>query len=336
MPISTSLTAKLGIEHPVMLAAMDLVADARLTAAVSEAGGFGFLGAGYGDEGWLRREIAALQGMRARHRGKFGIGFISWSLAKQPHLLDIALEAKPAAIWLSFGDPAPFAARIKAAGALVVCQVQTVGMAEDAVAKGADILVAQGTEAGGHGVAQGTMTLVPAVADAVGDKVPVLAAGGIADGRGLAAALMLGASGVVLGTRFYAAREAAGFDAAKRRIVDATGDETLRGIVFDISRRNVWPAPFTGRCLLNDHLRRWAGHELDLMRAMNVEGERYAAAREAGDFDIAAVIAGESAGLIHDIPAAAEIVRRMVDEASALLAGPNGLEAGATRASRAL
>jgi nitronate monooxygenase len=336
MPITTSVTEKFGIEHPVMLAAMDLVADARLTAAVSEAGGFGFLGAGYGDEGWLRREIAALQGMRARHRGKFGIGFITWSLAKQPHLLDIALEAKPAAIWLSFGDPAPFAARIKAAGALVVCQVQTVGMAEDAVAKGADILVAQGTEAGGHGVAQGTMTLVPAVADAVGDKVPVLAAGGIADGRGLAAALMLGASGVVLGTRFYAAREAAGFDAAKRRIIDATGDETLRGIVFDISRRNVWPAPFTGRCLLNDHLRRWAGRELDLMRAMDVEGERYAVAREAGDFDIAAVIAGESAGLIHDIPAAAEIVRRMVDEASALLAGPNRLAAGATRASRAL
>ena len=113
-------------------------------------------------------------------------------------------------MWLSFGDPAPFADKIKASGALLLCQVQTVAMAKDAVAKGADIVVAQGTEAGGHGVSRGTISLVPAVVDAVGHKTRVAAAGGIADGRGLAAALMLGAEAVVLGTRFYASEELAG------------------------------------------------------------------------------------------------------------------------------
>jgi nitronate monooxygenase len=149
----------------------------------------------------------------------------------------------------------------------------------------------------------------------------VLAAGGIADGRGLAAALMLGAGGVVLGTRFYATLEAAGAEAAKRRIVEASGDDSLRSIVFDISRRNVWPAPYPGRCLYNEHLRRWAGREVELMRSLDVEGERYSAARANGDYTTAAVIAGEAAGLIRDIPAAGDIVRGMVRDAAKLLAG---------------
>src|SRR5271166_7213280 len=128
---------------------------------------------------------------------------------------------------LSFGDPAPYVEKIKRAGAMVICQVQSVTMARDAVAKGAELLVAQGAEAGGHGVARGTMTLVPAVVDAVGPELPVVAAGGIADGRGLAAALMLGASGVLMGTRFFASEEAAGAQAAKERIRSSTGDETV-------------------------------------------------------------------------------------------------------------
>jgi nitronate monooxygenase len=157
------------------------------------------------------------------------------------------------------------------------------------------------------------------VVDAVGGKTPVLAAGGIADGRGLAAALMLGASGVVIGTRFYATDEAAGSQEAKERIRVATGDDTLRSIVFDISRRNVWPAPFTGRCLRNVHLDRWFGREVELLRHQEEESARYAAARRVNDFDIAAVIAGESSGLIRDISSVREIVERIVREASALL-----------------
>jgi nitronate monooxygenase len=298
---------------------MDLVADARLTAAVSEAGGFGILGGGYGDEAWLTRELDILVQARRQRGIRFGVGFITWSLAKQPHLLDVALEARPDALWLSFGDPEPFIQQAKDAGVLVICQVQTVAMALDAVRKGADIIVAQGAEAGGHGCSRGTFALIPAVVDAVGEKAVVAAAGGVADGRGLAAALMLGAQGVVLGTRLYASDEAAGHLDAKKRIVAATGDETSRGLVFDISRRNVWPAPFTGRCLLNDHARRWNGRELELLRHVHEEGDRYLAARAAGNFDVAAVIAGEAVDLVAAVEPAGTIVRRIVAEAETLL-----------------
>lgn len=315
MPISTSITKLLGISHPILLAPMDLVADARLTAAVTAAGGFGILGGGYGDEQWLTRELDLLEQANTR----FGVGFITWSMAKQPKLLDLALERKPTAIVLSFGDPRPFVDLIKRSGAIVICQVQSIALATDAVGAGADILIAQGTEAGGHGVSRGLVSLVPEVMDAIGAGTPVLAAGGIADGRGLAAALMLGASGVVMGTRFYATHEAAGAPAAKERIRAATGDDTLRSIVFDISRRNVWPAPFTGRCLRNMHLDRWFGREVELLRHQEEESERYAAARRENDFDIAAVIAGESSGLIRDISSTREVVERTVREASALL-----------------
>ena len=313
--LSTPLTRLLGVRHPIVLAAMDLVADARLVRAVTEAGGYGFLGGGYGDEAWLRRELALLEGVP----GRFGVGFITWSLAQQPKLLDIALAAQPSAVWLSFGDVAPFAARIKAAGALLVCQVQTEAMARDALAQGADVLVAQGAEAGGHGVSRGSMALVPELVDLAGPRVPVVAAGGIADGRGIAASLMLGAAGVALGTRLYATEEAAGFAAAKQRIVAASGDDSQRSIVFDMSRRKVWPAPYTGRCLQNEHLRRWSGHELELLREQAEVAERYAAARAAGNFDTAAVIAGECAGLVRDLPSVAELLPRLVGEAVARL-----------------
>lgn len=315
MSISTPITNLLGISHPILLAPMDLVADARLTAAVTAAGGFGILGGGYGDEQWLARELDLLDQSHTR----FGVGFITWSMAKQPKLLDLALEHKPAAVMLSFGNPGPFVDRIKRTGAILICQIQSFALAKEAAAAGADVLVAQGTEAGGHGASRGFVSLLPEVVDAIGRNIPVVAAGGIADGRGLAAALMLGASGILLGTRFYATHEAAGAQAAKERIRAATGDDTLRSIVFDISRRNVWPAPFTGRCLRNAHLDRWFGRELELLRHQEEESTRYAAARSDNDFDIAAVIAGESSGLVRDIPSVTDIVQRVMREASALL-----------------
>lgn len=314
--IKTPLTKRLGISHPILLGPMDLVADARLTAAVSAAGGLGILGGGYGDEQWLSRELDLLANFQAR----FGVGFITWSMAKQPKLLELALERKPAAVMLSFGDPGPFVERIKRAGAVVICQVQSIALAKEAAAAGADILVAQGTEGGGHGASRGLVTLVPEVVDAIGTRIPVVASGGIADGRGLAAALMLGASGVLMGTRFYATPEAAGADAAKDRIRAATGDDTLRSIVFDISRRNVWPAPFTGRCLRNEHLDRWYGREVELMRHLDEESAKYVTARRDGNFDIAAVIAGESAGLVHEISSTRDVVDRIVRDASMLIA----------------
>lgn len=313
MTLKTKLTDRLGILHPVLLAPMDLVAGGRLAAAVSDAGGLGLIGGGYGDAEWLASEF------EAAGKSRVGVGFITLSLARRPTLLDMALERRPAAVMLSFGDPTPFVGRIKRAGAVLICQIQTMAMARDAVAKGADVLVAQGTEAGGHGVARGTIALVPAVVDAVGPDLPIAAAGGIADGRGLAAALMLGASGALMGTRFFASVEALGHPAAKERIRRANGDDTVRSIVFDVSRRNVWPAPFNGRVLRNAHAERWLGREIDLLQHIEEEAARYAAAREAGDFDVAAVIAGEAVDLIDDVPPAAIIVERVVSDAARLL-----------------
>ena len=317
MPIATPLTALLGIRHPILSAPMDVIAGARLTAAVSAAGGFGILGGGYGDKAWLEQETAKLRQMTA----PFGVGFITWSLARQPELLDIALEPGPRAIMLSFGDPAPFAARIKAAGARLICQVQSEDMARQALDAGADILVAQGSEAGGHGASRTTIDIVPAIVDLAAGRVPVVAAGGIGDGRGLAAMMMLGAAGVLLGTRFYASLEADGSEEAKKRICAASSGDTVRGIIFDLSRNNVWPAPFTGRCLVNDHARRWIGREVELLQNVGTVAVEYAAAKAAGNFDVAAVIAGEAVGLIHDIPPAAEIVERIVTEADQITLG---------------
>ena len=317
MTISTPLTLRLGIQHPILSAPMDGIAGARLTAAVSAAGGFGILGGGYGERTWLEQETAKLAGRSA----PFGIGFITWSLAKQPDLLDIALKACPHAIMLSFGDPKPFAPRIKSSGALLICQVQDEAMAKQALDAGADILIAQGTEAGGHGASRTTLDIVPAIVDLAAGRVPVAAAGGIGDGRGLAAMLMLGASGVLLGTRFYASQECDGAEEAKKRICAATSGNTVRSIIFDLSRNNVWPAPFNGRCLINDHARRWIGREVELLQNVDAVAAEYAAAKAAGNFDIAAVIAGEAVGLIHDIPPAAEIVDRIVTEADQILSG---------------
>jgi nitronate monooxygenase len=296
---------------------MDVIAGARLTAAVSEAGGFGILGGGYGDRAWLEQETVKLK----RCSAPFGIGFITWSMAKQPDVLDIALAAEPRAIMLSFGDPKPFAPRIKAAGALLICQVQTEDMAKQALDAGADILIAQGTEAGGHGASRTTLDIVPAIVDLAAGRVPVAAAGGIADGRGLAAMMMLGASGVLLGTRFYASIECDGPEEAKRRICAASSGNTVRSIIFDLSRDNVWPAPFNGRCLINDHARRWIGREVELLQNVKAVAAEYAAATAAGNFDIAAVIAGAAVGLIHDIPKAEEIVERITLEAEQILQG---------------
>jgi len=316
MPIATPLTQLLGIRHPILLAPMDTIAGSRLVRAVSEAGGLGILGGGYGDRARLEAETRELKGF-----APFGIGFITWSLAKQPELLDIALDAGPQAIMLSFGDPAPFASRIKECGARLICQVQSEDMAKQALDAGAEILIAQGTEAGGHGASRTTVDIVPAIVDLAAGRVPVVAAGGIADGRGLAAMMMLGASGVLIGTRFYASVEANGAEEAKQRIRAASPNDTVRGVIMDWSRSLFWPAPFTARTLVNDHIRNWTGREIELMQRASEVAVEYAAAKAAGNFEVAAVFAGEAVGLIHDIPPAAEIVERIATEAEQLLAG---------------
>lgn len=315
MALKTALTDLFGIAHPVLLAPMGFSAGGRLAAAVTRAGGLGLLGGGYGDETWLEREFAVAGNARV------GVGFITWSLARKPHLLDRALAHRPSAIMLSFGDAAPFVDPIKRAGAKLICQIQTVAGAKEAATLGADVIVAQGTEAGGHGAARSTFALVPAVVDAVA-PVPVVAAGGVADGRGLAAALMLGAAGVLIGTRFCATTEWLGHDNAKARIVAEGGDATVRTTVFDIVRRYDWPKPYNGRAIRNAFLGRWHGREPELARTLATEADRYANAATAGDVDTAVVFAGEGIDLIHDIVPAADVLVRLVAEADDLLARP--------------
>ena len=166
-------------------------------------------------------------------------------------------------------------------------------------------------------------TLLPQIVDVCPDR-PIVAAGGIADGRGFGAALLLGADGVLMGTRFYASQEAEGHREAKQRIVAAGSGQTVRSIVFDLSRQIRWPAQYTGRLLRNRHAETWLGREDELAARMVEVGRDYAAARERGDFDIAGVIAGEACALIHDIPPAGEIVERIIKEAEQLLARHQG------------
>jgi nitronate monooxygenase len=205
----------------------------------------------------------------------------------------------------------------------VLFRSQTLRQSIEAVEIGADVIVAQGTEAGGHGAARSTLALVPAVVDAVRNRnhdIPVVAAGGIADGRGLAAALMLGADGVLMGTRFYASEESLAAREAKMRVVAAEGDRTLRTQVFDIVRRLDWPAPYTGRALANGFSEQWHGREEDLGRSLKDEAERYARAADAKEFETAVIFAGEAVDLIYDMKPAADIVRAVIQEAEAALA----------------
>jgi nitronate monooxygenase len=316
MTLQTKLTGLLGIRHPVLLAPMGGTAGGALAAAVSAAGGLGLIGGGRSDAEWLEREFVAAGNQTV------GCGFITWGLAKRPELLDHALGHTPAAIMLSFGDASPFIARIKSAGVPVICQVQTLAQARQVLEQGADIIVAQGSEAGGHGAVRATLPLVPAVVDAVaasGRDMPVVAAGGVADGRGLAAALMLGAAGVLMGTRFHAAKESLLPPAAKERIVHSSGDDTLRTKIFDIAAGGDWPQEYTGRVLANRFSEKWRGRE-PMLAADAGELARYAEARVSDDFDTAVIHAGEGIDLIHAIEPAGEILARVVAEAETALA----------------
>lgn len=312
--IETALTRLLGIQHPILLAPMGSAAGGNLAAAVTHAGGLGMLGSGYANETAIRRELTQAGNARV------GIGFILWALDKNPAALDVALAAKPAAVMLSFGDPTPYAGRIKDAGCKIICQVQTLEQARQAAATGADIIIAQGRDAGGHaGMTRGTIGLVPAVVDAVG-PIPVVAAGGIADGRGLAAALALGAAGVSMGTRFTATRESLWDQAMKEKAVASGGDQTAQTRVFDIVRAADWPAIYPGRALRNDFYDRWHGREAALEEQLTQAEAGYLASAET-DFSQRVVWAGESVDLVRDIPSARDVIERVVGEAAAILRG---------------
>jgi nitronate monooxygenase len=310
--IETALTRLLGIEHPILLAPMGSAAGGRLAAAVTNAGGLGLVGSGYANADAIRKELTEAGNTRV------GVGFILWALEKNPAALDVALDARPAAVMLSFGDPTPFTVRIKDVGCKIICQVQTLAQAKQAAAAGADVIIAQGRDAGGHsGVTRGTMGLVPAVVDAVA-PIPVVAAGGIADGRGLAAALALGAAGVSMGTRFTASRESLWDQAMKDASLAAGGDDTQQTRVFDVVRGAPWPAIYPGRALRNSFSAQWDGRE-DALAADQPEQEKVYLAAANNDFATRVVWAGEGVDLVNEILAASEIIERVIAQAVATL-----------------
>lgn len=314
MALHTRLTEVLGIEHPIISAPMAFAAGGKLAAAVTAAGGLGLIGGGYGDAEWLEREFAEAG------NAQVGCGFITWSLAKRPELLDLVLKHLPAAVMLSFGSPLPFGNHVKAAGTKLICQVQNIEHARAAVDVGADVIVAQGAEAGGHGLLRSTFTLVPEVADYLAKVAPatvLVAAGGIADGRGLAAALMLGADGALIGSRFWASAEALVHGALQNAAIGADGDATIRTTVVDVVRKIDWPKPFTARVMKTKFVSDWHGHETELNDPQLLEREmtRYVSAMQNGDPVNTGVWVGEATGLIHDVRPAADLLASIVEEA---------------------
>lgn len=280
---------------------MAKIAGGRLAAAVSEAGGFGVVGGGYGDKQWIATEMAAAGTSRV------GIGLITWNMADDA--VDTALAHQPAALWLSFGDPGPSVPAVRAAGAVLICQVGSVAEAAAAAQLGADVIVAQGNESGGHGQSNRALFgLLPAVVDAV-DPVPVVAAGGIVNRAGYEAATAFGAAGVALGTAFYATEEALDIRAAKERLVAAGGDDTVRSLVYDVARGPMWPAEYSGRSLRTGLTDRFAGREGE-MEPAEVEAIRsdHRRAADEGDMETRVVWAGEGVDGISGIRPAAELV----------------------------
>lgn len=304
MAIRTALTELFDLSYPIVLAPMAMVSGGDLASSISNVGGLGLVGGGYGDPACLKRELEIVS--RSTDRC-WGAGLITWRATVE--MVEQILSFGPDVFFLSFGDAAPFIPLIKDAGCRVILQVQELGQAREAKTLGADLIVAQGTEAGGHGSSRATLPLVPAVVDAV-DPIPVLAAGGIGDGRGLAAALALGAAGAVVGTRFCVAEESLMHPRAKERLVSTSGTQTMRTRAFDQVRGLAWPESFTGRAVQNGFLARW--HEGDEELVANIaERDRYLAAAEEGDFDTAVIFAGEVLDLVDRVEPAKSIFERM-------------------------
>ena len=313
--IQTRICEILRIAHPIINAPMAGTAKAELAAAVSEAGGLGLIGVWPPDgPDWLREQIHMV---RERTAKPFGVGFIS-SYPGLDKFVRVAIEERVTAISHSFADPGPYVSAAQDAGIKVIVQVQKVAHARAVANAGVDIITAQGTEAGGHTGYNATLPFLPAVIDVAGD-IPVVAAGGIADGRGMAAVLTLGAEGVWLGTRFVTSREAQTSDWTKQRAVEAGADDTILTKVYDLTNEAPFPTDIGDRVLRNDFTSQWHGREDEVVADRKALMEQWLAAHNSGNHDIARVQVGNAAGLISSVEPAGDIVRRIVQEAEDIL-----------------
>lgn len=321
-------SARFGLTTPIALAPMALASGGALASACARAGALGLVGGGYGDLAWTQREYRLA--LEAADTGRIGCGFITWKLDEDASALDWLLDLPPAqrpyAVMLSFGDARRYAARIAASGAALICQIQCMQQAPQAVDAGAAVIVAQGAEAGGHGLnalnGRATLTFVPELADWLARHAPdtlLLAAGGIADGRTLAAVLALGADGALVGSRLWATQESLAPADAKALAVQIDGDGTARSAVFDILRRKNWPEPYDFRAVRNTLHRQWEGRIDALRAAPEAARALYDQGVQKGDFEAAHVTVGEAVGLVRDLPGAGELIQRMHTHAQAAL-----------------
>lgn len=314
--LRTRFTEAFGVEHPVVLAPMSLHASGSLAAAVSAAGGLGTFGAMHRTDSatWVHEEATRV---RATTDRPFGVGFITAFLDPADAGFAATERERPAVVFLSFGDPGPWVERAHAAGAQVVCQVQHLAGADEAVEAGADAVVAEGHEAGGHTGAMGTLPFVAAVAARHPD-VPLLAAGGIGDGRTLAAALVAGADGAVMGTAFLSCPESQVVDGAyKELVVRSDGGDTVATRAYDLLSGAPWPAGTVDRVHRNALTARWEGREAELRdRRDEVAAEHAAVEHEPEERPVRF---GQSAAFVSGDRSAAEVLRACCEQAEALL-----------------
>ncbi|MBF6614607.1 MAG: nitronate monooxygenase [Chloroflexi bacterium] len=313
--LHTYLTTSWGLRYPIIGAPMAYVGRGRLARAVSQAGGLGMIGIGSTESvEFLVREAAIARGTE---QGRFGIGMHAWAMERRPDLLDAAIEANPFLISLSFGSPAPYVERLHHHGILLATQVNARAEAMQAAQAGVDLIVVQGTEAGGHVTGQvSTLPLLQSVLDAV--QVPVLVAGGIASPRGVAAALAAGADGVWVGTCLLASPECENTEQARARIVQAQETDTILTRAFDVAQGLAWPPQYPGRALHNRFTEQWHAH-IDALPQASAARQQLAEAIAAKNYDLAYIYAGEAVGLVKQEQPAADVIRQLGDGAEQLL-----------------
>ena len=317
--LHTRFSDMLGLDYPVMSAPMSNHSGGQLAAAVSVAGGLGTFG-GTNDFGpeWLRQQIAHV---RAQTGQPFGVGFITQLLESNPANFEIALEERAPVVIFSFADPRPWLGRARDAGALTICQVQSLELARLAVDAGADVLLAQGNEAGGH---TGEINLLPLLVDLVEryPDMPVLAAGGITSGRALASVLAAGAEGASLGTAVLATPEAVEVpDTFKECIVLSDGQDTTFTRFYDLLGTRPWPEGIAGRVYRNRLVREWNGRDAEILAHREELASDVAAARARQDTELSAVYMGQGAGHVNAIRPVADVVKDICEGAEAILGG---------------
>lgn len=302
--------AQLDVSIPVVSAPMAGAAGGHLAAAVSAAGGLGTVGIGYtATDEWITEQLAI-----ASTPGRaVGVGFILWVLESNPGWLDTVLSQLCDLVSLGFGDPAPWIDRIHDGGAVATVQVGSRDEALRALDAGADVLVARGSEGGGHG--RGEVATLPLLQEILplSDR-PVLAAGGVATAAGLAAVIAAGAAGGWVGTPFAACAESDNTAIVKEAIIGATTGDTVYTRVFDIAQGHAWPVEYGGRALANDFTDNWEGREAELSEAVAASPEirqEMLAARQHADLSVAPVYAGEAAGLVDRPRTAAEVLAEL-------------------------